>query len=355
MKILSVIGARPQFIKEAIVGPAIREAGMEQVLVNTGQHYDANLSDVFIKGLSIKEPDYNLDVGSGTHAFQTATTMIRLEGVIEKESPAMVLVYGDTNATVAGALVAAKLKIPVAHVEAGLRQRPRSMPEEINRVVTDHIASLLFCPTKKAVENLEKEGLTGGVHFVGDVMYDLFLKMRPQLDVSGTVARFGLPEKGYVLATLHRDFNTDDPARLRSILSAFGEISREIPIILPLHPRTRKAIQRHGFESLTGKTTFTEPLSYQEMMSLLMGSMKVITDSGGLQKEAYFAGVPALVMMPDTGWIELVEAGWNALVDADREKIFRLAFEHKPSGLALEENLYGTGDAGQKIAEILGT
>lgn len=355
MKIISVIGARPQFIKEAIVGPAIREAGMEQVLVNTGQHYDANLSDVFIKGLSIKEPDYNLDVGSGTHAFQTATAMIRLEEVIEKESPVVVLVYGDTNATVAGALVAAKMKVPVAHVEAGLRQHPKDMPEEINRVITDHISTLLFCPTQRAVDNLKKEGITGGVHFVGDVMYDLFLKMRPQLNVSGTVARFGLPEKGYILATLHRDFNTDDAFRLRSILSALGDISREIPVLLPLHPRTKKAIELNGFQPLTASIHLVEPLPYQDMMSLLIGSRMAITDSGGLQKEAYFAGVPALVMMPDTGWMELVEAGWNVLVDADREKIFRLVFEHKSSALPLEENLYGTGNAGQRIAEILGT
>lgn len=353
MKTVSIVGARPQFIKEAIVGPAIREADIEEVLVNTGQHYDANMSDVFVKGLAIKEPDYNLGVGSGTHAFQTATAMIRMEEIIKRESPDLVLVYGDTNATVAGALVAAKLKIPVAHIEAGLRQHPKGMPEEINRVVTDHISSLLFCPTQKAVDNLGKEGVTNGVHFVGDVMYDLFLKMQPQLDVPGTIGRFGLQEKRYILATLHRDFNTDDPERLCSILSAFDEISRTLPLVLPLHPRTKKAIEDNSMQTLIRNLIITDPLPYQDMISLLIGAKKVITDSGGLQKEAYFAGVPALVMMPDTGWIELVEAGWNTLVDADREKIVDLALHQEPSVKKKPEELYGDGKAGEKIAGIL--
>ncbi len=256
MKIFSIVGARPQFIKEAIVGSAIREAGIEEVLVNTGQHYDANMSDVFIKGLSIKKPDYNLGVGSGSHAFQTATTMMRLEEIVQTEKPNVVLVYGDTNATVAGALVAAKLKIPVAHVEAGLRQHPKDMPEEINRVVTDHISSLLFCPTQKAVDNLSREGIIQGVHFVGDVMYDLFLKMKTQLDITGTISRFGLKRKEYILSSLHRDFNTDNPERLRSILSALNDISKDIPVVLPLHPRTKKAIEMHGFENLTSHIQF---------------------------------------------------------------------------------------------------
>jgi len=352
MIILSIIGARPQFIKEAIVGAAIRQAGIEEILVNTGQHYDANMSDVFVDALSIKKPDYNLGVGSGSHAYQTATTMLKLEEVILKEKPDLVLVYGDTNATVAGALVASKLKIPVAHVEAGLRQSPKDMPEEINRVVTDHISRLLFCPTYKAIENLEKEGITEGVHFVGDVMYDLFLTMKARLDPPQVMARFGLEEKGYILATLHRDFNTDDPKRLSSILSAFDEISRSVPIVLPLHPRTKKAIEENSFDNLIRNVRITDPLPYQDMMSLLIGSKKVITDSGGLQKEAYFAGVPALVMMPDTGWIELVEARWNVLVDADRGKIVEKAFYAKNSDNPKGEDLYGDGKAGEKIAAI---
>jgi UDP-N-acetylglucosamine 2-epimerase len=322
------------------------------VLVNTGQHYDANMSDVFIEGLSIKTPDYNLGVGSGSHAYQTATTMLRLEKVVLKERPDMIMVYGDTNATVAGALVASKLKIPFAHVEAGLRQHPKDMPEEINRVVTDHISSLLFCPTEKAIDNLEKEGITKGVHFVGDVMYDLFVKMRESLDISTILANYSLVRKKYILATLHRDFNTDDRSRLKNILEAMNEVSKKIKVVLPIHPRTRKAISVNGFEDLIKDIMILDPLSYSDMISLLIGSKRVITDSGGLQKEAYFAGVPALVMMPDTGWIELVEAGWNVLVDADKDLIIDKAFSHEPPVNA-PENLYGDGRAGEKIANTV--
>lgn len=352
MKIISLIGARPQFIKEAIVGAELRKEGIDEVLVNTGQHYDANMSDVFIQGLNIKTPDYNLGVGSGSHAYQTATTMLSLEEVVLKEKPDMIMVYGDTNATVAGALVGSKLKIPIAHVEAGLRQHPKDMPEEINRVVTDHISSLLFCPTEKAVDNLEKEGITKGVHFVGDVMYDLFVKMRESLDISKTLSNYSLIRGKYILATLHRDFNTDDRKRLKNILEAMNEISKKIKVVLPIHPRTRKAISVNGYEDLIKSITILDPLPYSDMMSLLIGSKKAITDSGGLQKEAYFAGVPALVMMPDTGWIELIEAGWNVLVDADKDLIIDKAFSHEPPVNA-PENLYGDGRAGEKIAGIL--
>jgi len=352
MRLLCLIGARPQFIKEAIVGSELRKAGIDEVLVNTGQHYDANMSDVFIEGLSIKTPDYNLGVGSGSHAYQTATTMLRLEEVVLKEKPDLIMVYGDTNATVAGALVGSKLKIPVAHVEAGLRQHPKNMPEEINRVITDRISSLLFCPTEKAVDNLEKEGITKGVHFVGDVMFDLFIKMRESLDISTTLADYSLVTGRYILATLHRDFNTDDRSRLKNILEAMNEVSKKIKVVLPLHPRTRKAVSMNGFEDLIKDIMILDPLPYSDMMSLLIGSKKAITDSGGLQKEAYFAGVPALVMMPDTGWIELVEAGWNVLVDADKDLIIDKAFSHEPP-VNTPKNLYGDGRAGEKIAEIL--
>ena len=352
VKVLTIIGARPQFIKEAIVGSELRKAGINEVLVNTGQHYDSNMSDVFIEGLSIKTPDYNLSVGSGSHAYQTATTMLRLEEVVLKEKPDLIMVYGDTNATVAGALVGSKLKIPIAHVEAGLRQHPKDMPEEINRVVTDHISSLLFCPTKKAVDNLEKEGITKGVHFVGDVMYDLFVKMRESLDISTTLADYSLVRGRYILATLHRDFNTDDRSRLKNILEAMNEVSKKIKVVLPLHPRTRKAIFMNGYEDLIKHITILDPLPYSDMMSLLIGSKKAITDSGGLQKEAYFAGVPSLVMMPDTGWIELVEADWNVLVDANKDLIVEKAFNHEPPVNA-PENLYGDGRAGEKIANRL--
>ncbi len=323
------------------------------MLVNAGQHYDENMSDVFIEGLSIKLPDYNLGVGSGSHAYQTATTMLRLEEVVLlKEKPDMIMVYGDTNATVAGALVGSKLKIPVAHVEAGLRQHPKDMPEEINRVVTDRISSLLFCPTEKAVDNLEKEGITKGVHFVGDVMFDLFIKTRENLDTITTLSNYSLIRGKYILTTLHRDFNTDDRSRLKNILEALNEVSKKIKVVLPVHPRTRKAISVNGYGDLIKDIMILDPLPYSDMMSLLIGSKKAITDSGGLQKEAYFAGVPALVMMPDTGWIELIEAGWNILVDANKDLIIDKAFSHEPPVNA-PENLYGDGRAGEKIAEII--
>ncbi len=311
------------------------------------------MSDVFFERLSIPRPKYDLGIGSGTHACQTGKAMILLEEIILKEHPEKVLVYGDTNATLAGALVAAKLKIPLAHVEAGLRQHPKDMPEEINRVVTDHVSSLLFCPTKKAVENLESEGINNGVHFVGDVMLDLFLKMKAQLDIESCLKQFGLEEKGYILSTVHRDFNTDNPARLEAILTALNEIARKIPVILPLHPRTRKVLRANAFEGLIKRLKVVDPLPYQEMMALLVSSRKVITDSGGLQKEAFFAGVPALVMMPDTAWIELVETGWNVLVDADKEKILKEASREKAGFKTDIRLIYGDGQAGQKIAELL--
>lgn len=353
MKTINIVGARPQFIKEAIIGEALRRAQFEEILVNTGQHYDANMANVFFDGLFIKPPDYNLGIGSGMHAVQTGTAMIRLEEIILKEKPDLVLVYGDTNATLAGALVAAKLKIPVAHVEAGLRQHPKDMPEEINRVVTDHISSLLFCPTEKAVENLAGEGICKGVYYVGDVMFDLFMKMKAQLDLESCLNRFGLEEKGYILATVHRDFNTDNTARLKAILSALNDIAQEVPVILPLHPRTRKAIKVNAFEGLIERLKIVDPLPYQEMMALLVGSRKAITDSGGLQKEAYFASVPALVMMPDTAWIELVETGWNVLVDADRENILAEALRDKACLNMPKRAIYGDGKAGEKITKLL--
>lgn len=353
MKIITIIGARPQFVKEAILGEALRNANIEEILINTGQHYDSNMSDVFVEGLALKAPDYNLGIGSGTHAFQTGTAMIRLEEVMLQERPDLVLVYGDTNATLAGALAAAKLKIPVAHVEAGLRQHPKDMPEEINRVVTDHVSSLLLCPTKKAVENLAGEGISKGVHFVGDVMYDLFLKIKAQLDIPSSIKRYGLEGKGYFLATVHRDFNTENPSRLKSILSALGEIAKNTPVILPLHPRTRKAVVVNGYESLLRDIQVVEPLGYQDMMALLIGSKKVITDSGGLQKEAFFAEVPALVMMPDTAWIELVEDNFNVLVDADRDEIIKEAFKETAFKNNLRMSLYGEGNASHKIVDIL--
>jgi len=316
LKIATIVGARPQFIKEAVVGEELRKAGFEHVLVHTGQHYDYNMSEVFFKSLEIKEPDYNLGVGSGSHAVQTGLTMMRLEEVVTKEEPDVVLVYGDTNATVAGALVSAKLKIPVAHVEAGMRQEPKDMPEEINRVLTDRISSILFCPSQTAVKNLKKEGMEKGVWFTGDVMYDLYLKMEKQFDYSLS-EQLDLEENGYVVVTIHRDFNTDNRYRLEEILKQLNMIVKDKRIVFPIHPRTRKRIEGFGLENHLENLDIIDPLDYLSMMGLVKHSWKVITDSGGLQKESYFAGKQAVVIMPDTGWIELVDAGINCLTSPE--------------------------------------
>ncbi len=352
MKILSLVGARPQFIKEAIVGEEIRKKGIEEVLVHSGQHYDHNLSEVFFETLEIKKPDYALGIGSGTHAKQTGETMMRFEQIVMDEKPDVILVYGDTNTTLAGALVGAKLRIPVAHVEAGLRQHPKDMPEEINRVVTDHISQFLFCPTRKAVQNLNSEGLASGIHFVGDVMYDLFLKVRPKVDIAKTLEKYRLKKKGFILATVHRDFNTDNHDRLQNILAALEEISNTVPVVLPLHPRTKKAVERSSFTNYMQNLRILPPLPYLEMMALLLGCRNAITDSGGLQKEAYFAGIHSAVLMPDTAWIELVETGWNVLVDVDKNKICEIILEEKFKNSGAQ-NLYGKGDAGEQIASLL--
>ncbi len=349
MKIVTIVGARPQFVKEAVVGEELRKAGFEHVLIHTGQHYDYNMSEVFFNCLDIKEPDYNLGVGSGTHAVQTGLTLIRLEEVILKEKPDIVLVYGDTNATVAGALVAAKLKIPVAHVEAGMRQEPRDMPEEINRVLTDRISTFLFCPSQTAVKNLKKEGMEKGVWFTGDVMYDLYLKMEKHFDYS-LAEQLDLEENGYVVVTIHRDFNTDNRDRLEEILKQLRIIVKYKRVIFPIHPRTRRRIKEFGLENHLENLDIIDPLDYLSMIGLVKHSWKLITDSGGLQKESYFAGKQAVVVMPDTGWIELVDAGINCLTSPEMI-LDSLLLIHETN---YEKGLYGSGNAAAEIASLLG-
>ena len=354
MKILSFVGARPQFIKEAVIHEQLKQREVKEILVHSGQHYDFNMSDIFFKVLNIRKPDYNLNVGSGTHAYQTGKMMMELEKIVLKEKPDMILVYGDTNSTLAGALVGAKLKIPVAHIEAGIRQRPKDMPEEINRVLTDRISRYLFCPSNLAVENLKREGIYEGVYFVGDVMYDLFLKISKILNNDESVLnKYSLKSKGYILITVHRDFNTDDPKRLRDILEAFDYLSKSFELVFPIHPRTRKRIKEFGFSSFLKNIKVLDPIGYDEMILLTRNSIKVITDSGGLQKEAYFAKVPAIILMEDTGWLELVDIGWNVLVDADREKIVDSVLNHNPDLSKVDSKVYGDGKAGEKIVEIL--
>lgn len=348
MKIISLVGARPQFIKEAVVQRELEKAGIKEVLVHSGQHYDVNMSEVFFKVLNIKRPDYFLNVGSGNHGEMTGKIMIEFEKVVFEEKPDLIIVYGDTNTTLAGALVGAKLKIPVAHVEAGIRQEPKDMPEEINRVVTDHVSTYLFCPTEQSVENLSKEGIIKGVFFVGDVMYDLFLMMEKDFKYE-TFESLKLSENEYILVTLHRDFNVDNKQKLISILQNLVKINERKKIVFPAHPRTKKRINEFGLESLCKNLLIIEPIDYLNLMGLVKKAWKVITDSGGLQKEAYFAGKQAIVLMPDTGWRELVECGWNKL--ASEKDLYEKTFEEKKADYP--KGMYGFGDAAKKIVKII--
>jgi UDP-GlcNAc3NAcA epimerase len=344
MKIVSVIGARPQFVKAAAVSRVIRStASVTEVLVHTGQHYDANMSDVFFTELSIPQPDYNLEVGSGSHAYQTGMMMMRLEEVLLREKPDWTLVYGDTNSTVAGSLASVKLHIPVAHVEAGLRSFNRAMPEEINRIITDRISDLLFAPTGTAIRNLGNEGLAGITMFSGDVMYDSILFYRDI--VAGDPRKYhidGRPAE-YCLATIHRAENTDDRARLEQILQAFGRTG--IPIIFPVHPRTRKVIG--SMAGLPSNVILIDPVGYLHMIRLTMDAKKVLTDSGGLQKEAYFLGTPCVTLRGETEWAETLHDGWNTVTGTDPDAI--LAAVDSPMPSAPRRNDFGDGKAAEKI------
>ncbi|MGB9889820.1 MAG: non-hydrolyzing UDP-N-acetylglucosamine 2-epimerase [Anaerolineae bacterium] len=351
MRIASVVGARPQFIKAAPVSRALQAAGYGEILVHTGQHYNYEMSQVFFDELGLKAPDYHLGVGSGTHGYQTGEMLKRVEEVLLKEKPDLVMVYGDTNTTLAGALAAAKLHIPVAHVEAGLRSFNRRMPEEINRVLTDHVSDLLFCPTQTAVENLRREGITEGVHRVGDVMYDaalLYLDLAERK--SRILERLDLAPRSYALATVHRAENTDDLERLRAIFEGLGRIGREgLPVILPLHPRTRKQVEAMGFHS--DSVQLMEPVSYLDMLVLEKNARVILTDSGGVQKEAFFFRVPCVTLREETEWVETVEAGWNVLVGCDPERIVRAALEARPGVESVWP--YGDGRAAERIVNLV--
>jgi UDP-GlcNAc3NAcA epimerase len=351
MKIVSVVGARPQFIKAAPVSRALQRAGVTEVLLHTGQHYDRAMSAVFFDELGIREPDYNLEVGSGSHATQTVAMLTGIEDVLMKEQPHTVLIYGDTNSTLAGALAAAKLNVPVAHVEAGLRSYNRAMPEEINRVVADSLSSLLFCPTGVAVENLRREGITEGVYIVGDVMYDAVLWAVEQKgdDPGRILHRLGLESKGYLLATVHRASNTDDANNLASIVSALNGTGEKV--VFPIHPRTRKALAQSDI-TLGANVLATEPVSYLEMLTLERHARAILTDSGGVQKEALWLCVPCLTLREETEWVETVECGWNTLVGTDPARI--LAALHAPTPTAAPPQVYGDGRASERIATILG-
>jgi UDP-N-acetylglucosamine 2-epimerase len=347
VSIVSVVGARPQFVKAFPVSHALA-ADHEETIVHTGQHYDEALSDVFFEELSIPTPDYNLGVGSDTHAVQTAAMMRELDGVLSDHDPDVLLLYGDTNSTLAGALVGAKRDVAVAHVEAGLRSGNWGMPEEVNRVVTDHVSDVLFAPSQRAVDALAAEGITDGVHETGDVMYDALLAVRER--VRDRPAPDSAPDGEYVLATVHRAENTDDSDRLRSILSALS--ATPLPVVLPAHPRTTDAAARHGIDLAEyDGIDVVDPVGYLDFVALVDGAARVATDSGGVQKEAFYLDTPCVTLREETEWVETVEAGWNALVGANDVAI-RTALD-RADAPATRSDPYGDGDAAVRIAEVL--
>lgn len=348
MKLLTIIGARPQFIKASVVSKAFQRVGVNEIIVHTGQHFDQNMSDIFFNQLEIPRPNYLLDIHGGTHGDMTGRMLIEIEKVLLIEKPEQVLVYGDTNSTLAGALAAAKLHIPVAHVEAGLRSFNMLMPEEINRVLTDQLSNTLFCPTDAAMQNLQNEGFNSKVVNViktGDVMQDsaLFFANR------SVKPKQVYTDSEFVLATLHRAENTDNPERLISIVSALNAIHEKIaPVILPLHPRTKQILHNLGLEL---KVNIIDPVGYFEMLWLLKHSILVLTDSGGVQKEAFFFGKYCVTMRDQTEWVELVENRANTLVGADYEKILSTVSKHLGDVVKDDGLLYGGGKASQKIAD----
>ena len=346
-RILTVIGARPQFIKASVVSRAIQsKAGIQEIILHTGQHFDVNMSEVFFEQLGIPRPDVQLDIHGGSHGAMTGRMLAEIEEVIQAERPDRVLVYGDTNSTLAGALAAAKLHVPVAHVEAGLRSFNLQMPEEINRILTDQISDLLFCPTDTAMHNLKNEGFSRKpvkVLQVGDVMQDaaLFFSQRAVAPFNFTVRH------GFVLATLHRAENTDDPIRLAAIVAALNQIHRDVaPVILPLHPRTRAAVDRAG---LALDVQVIDPVGYFQMVWLLKHCGLVLTDSGGVQKEAFFFGKACVTLRDQTEWVELVENGANVLVGADKQKIIEAASRCLGRKIQDSGQLYGGGEASKRI------
>ena len=358
MKIVTIVGARPQFIKAAAVSRAIRSehAGrIEEVLLHTGQHYDPNMSQVFFDELDIPDPKYNLGIFGGRHGAMTGRMLESIEEKLLAEKPDWVLVYGDTNSTLAGALAAGKLLIPVAHVEAGLRSFNMRMPEEMNRVLTDRISTLLFCPTTTSVANLEAEGIVDGVHQVGDVMFDVALFYRDRARRTSTIlGRLGLAEGNFILATCHRAENTDDPALLREIILALAEIAESLPVLLPMHPRTRKLVTDYGLDDRLGAVQVIAPLPFLDMVALEQVAKIILTDSGGVQKEAYFYGVPCVTMRDETEWVETVQQGWNRLAGASYQAILAAVREIDRTRPARPgSSPYGAGDAAKRIVSLL--
>jgi len=358
IKIVTIVGARPQFIKAAAVSRVVRNEFADrvaEVLVHTGQHYDENMSKVFFAELDIPHPKYNLEISGGLHGAMTGRMLEAVEKVLLEEKPDWVLIYGDTNSTLAGALAAAKLHIPVAHVEAGLRSFNMRMPEEVNRIVADRLSTLLFCPTATAVANLAKEGVSAGVENVGDVMYDVALFYRERAKKQSTaLASLGLAEGAFALATCHRAENTDDASRLGEIVVALAEISGNLPVVLPLHPRTRKLLADCGLDKKLGNVKVVDPVAFLDMVALEQAAKVILTDSGGVQKEAFFYGVPCITMRDETEWVETVDLGWNCLVGASATAIGK-AFNDCLRGRlpALPKSPYGDGNAARIVVSSI--
>ena len=348
MKIVTIIGARPQFVKASVVSRAVRARGIQEILVNTGQHYDPEMSRIFFEEMGIPEPDYNLGVGSGTQGVQTGLSLMRIEEVLLENRPDAVLVYGDTNATIAGTLAAVKLHIPLLHVEAGLRSYNRNMPEEINRVTTDVLADVLYCPTRQAVENLKLEGITEGVRLVGDVMVDS-LQYYSRLS-AGKINLAGISgltsDQPFGLLTIHRPRNADHPERLKQILSRIDEGG--LPMVFPVHPRVRSHIEKLAATTAFKNIHFRSPVGYLEMLALEQGAELIMTDSGGVQKEAYIQKKPCITLRAETEWIETVEDGWNILVGDDFEQLPEM-ISHFPEPKRWKAH-YGDGKASERIA-----
>lgn len=345
-KLLTVLGARPQFVKAGVVSSAIAQtSGLSEILVHTGQHYDTNMSDIFFREFGLPAPGHHLGIGSGSHGEQTGRMLIELEKVVDDEAPDGLMVYGDTNSTLAGALVAAKLTMPLIHVEAGLRSFNRAMPEEINRVVTDAVSTLLLAPTQVAADHLTREGVSAEkVLVTGDVMFDAVLRAKATAippDISGP----------YLLATVHRAENTDDPERLAWILDVLAQLAKDMPVVLPLHPRTRAALASLNLETRASALTLIEPVGYSEMIGLISGSQAVLTDSGGLQKEAFFLDKPVHVFRGETEWTELIESGWAQLLPPGSDAVAAVAaILNRGSEKGRPCDAYGDGRAAPKVA-----
>jgi len=354
MKIVTILGARPQFVKAAIVSRELKKVGIHELIIHTGQHFDANMSQVFFDEMEIPAPHFNLEIQGLNHGAMTGRMIEKIEAVLVKEKPDCVLVYGDTNSTLAGALAAAKLHIPIAHVEAGLRSFEMKMPEEINRILTDRISSILFCPTTTAINNLDTEGFKNfdcRIIHSGDVMFDAVLFYKQKIKThSRIIEKEKLANKKFILATLHRAENTNDPVRLAAICHALNQINKEIQIILPLHPRTRAFLKE---QNLTLDARVIDPVGYFDMLALLEGCSLVMTDSGGLQKEAYFFNKYCLTLRDQTEWVELIEAEANTLVGANSQAILKGFYGAISSNVIAKPDLYGNGKASALIAETL--